>query len=183
MLGVVWFVAVIAVDAKRAPVTVIPQCMPTGVQAPDPKDAAALAKASTTVAAGAAHRPETEQLIHIAFYDTRPRPDVVSMRRAAALCNSSARVRFHALLKYPMKLPDFHVTLLQLPKPAQCLYDGMRRISHGPGPQYLYKPLLHRVLPDVERLILLDTDVVMVRDVEAHTTTSYQPSSCDATYG
>ena len=163
----------IAVDAKRAPVTVIPQCLPTGVQAPDPKDAAAVDRAGANVRARTFTRDmrdtvptaTAEQSIDIAFYDTRPRPDVVSMRKAAALCNVSARVRFHALLKHPMKIPDFRVTLLQLPKPAQCLYDGMRRISHGPGPQYLYKPLLHRVLPDVERLILLDTDVVMVRDV------------------
>ena len=42
----------------------------------------------------------------------------------------------------------------------------MRRLSHGPGPQYLYKPLLHHVMPaDVDRLILLDTDVVVVRDI------------------
>lgn len=88
------------------------------------------------------------------------------MRRAAGLCNTSSRVRFHALLKVPLRMPGFRVTLLKLPPVAQCLYDGMRRLSHGPGPQYLYKPLLHHVMPsDVTRLILLDTDIVMVRDV------------------
>ena len=76
------------------------------------------------------------------------------MRRAAALCNSTNRVRFHALLKYPLHIPGFRTHLLKLPPTAQCLYDGMKRIAHGPGPQYLYKPLLHHVMPpEIERLI------------------------------
>ena len=161
----------ISTAAKRTPVTQIPQCL-TGQTAPDPHDAAALAAAQGKVTA--AHTdfmdsspplPQTPW-VDIAFYDTRPRPDVASMRRASALCNVSSYVRFHALLKYPITIPGFRVTLLKLPTRAQCLYDGMRRISHGPGPQYLYKPLLHWVMPrEVEKLILLDTDVVMVRDV------------------
>jgi hypothetical protein len=113
-----------------------------------------------------ASRASSNAFIDVAFFDTRPSPDVLSMQRAAALCNSSNRVRFHALLKRPVTLPGFRVTLLQLPPRAQCLYDGMKRLSHGPGPQYLYKPLLHYIMPaDVDRLILLDTDIVMVRDV------------------
>ena len=41
----------------------------------------------------------------------------------------------------------------------------MRRISHGPGPQYLYKPLLHFLLPTVKRLILLDTDTIVLQPI------------------
>lgn len=159
------------VAAKRTPVSVIDRCLSKESPAPLPSDVSAMSAAKTKVvataaAAGASQLTSAEPFIDIAFYDTRARPDVVSMRRAAGLCNVSSRVRFHALLKYPMVLPDFRVTLLQLPPRAQCLYDGMRRISHGPGPQYLYKPLLHWVMSrDVEKLILLDTDIVMVRDV------------------
>ena len=154
---------------QRIPISIIDRCLKEP-PAPSPRDAAAMASAAEEVekrrAASATADATSDSFIDVAFYDTRPRPDVISMRRAAALCNVSTAVRFHALLRYPMVLRDFRVTLLQLPPRAQCLYDGMRRISHGPGPQYLYKPLLHWVLPrDVKRLILLDTDVVMVRDV------------------
>ena len=104
--------------------------------------------------------------IDIAFYDTRPRVSTASMLAAAALANTSSRVRFHALLRYPVRIPGFRVHSLSLPPAAKCLYDGMARLAHGPGPQYLYKPLLHWVMPkDVRKLILLDTDVIVVRDI------------------
>jgi len=156
-----------AIDAKRPPITEQPACRPAGSSAPPVKGVSTFAEASAARLAVAGTRELTETTpIDVAFFDTRPYPDVASMRRAAALANSTGRVRFHALLKHPVSMPGFRVTLLNLPPLAQCLYDGMRRLSHGPGPQYLYKPLLHHVMPrDVERLILLDTDVVMVRDV------------------
>eukprot|EP00966_Prymnesium_polylepis_P297408 6871425-Prymnesium_polylepis.1 len=108
-----------------------------------------------------------EEPIHIAFFDTRSSPDVSAMKHAARRCRSVSRpVQFHALLKTPATIPGFRVTLLRLPPRAQCLYDNMRRLSHGPGPHYLYKPLLPWVLPpDVRRLIVLDTDVAVLRDV------------------
>jgi hypothetical protein len=157
-------------DAKRAPIiTEQPSCRPAGSAPPPVKNDPSFAAAASARHA-AAPRPLTEDLpIDVAFFDTRPNPDTVSMLRAAALCNATERVRFHALLKRridPSQLPGFRITQLKLPPVAQCLYDGMKRLSHGPGPQYLYKPLLHHVMPpDVERLILLDTDIVMVRDV------------------
>jgi hypothetical protein len=102
-----------------------------------------------------------------------------AMKRAALRCASSssngtnARLRFHVILNQRIKLsdvqqslPGFRLTHLKLPVRGQCLYDGLRRLAHGPGPEYLYKPLLHFVMPtDVRRLIVLDTDVVVVRDV------------------
>ena len=150
---------------NKSPISIQDACRPAN-SAPWPvKGDPSFAAASQPRAAAASQPTETEP-IDIAFFDTRPHPDVFSMRRAAALANSTTRVRFHAILKHDVKMPGFRVTLLNLPPVAQCLYDGMRRISHGPGPQYLYKPLLHYVMPaDVTRLILLDTDIVMVRDV------------------
>jgi hypothetical protein len=105
-------------------------------------------------------------LIHVAFYDTRRKPNEKGMLKAAALFNSS-RVRFHALLSYPQAIRGMRVHSLHLPPRARCIHRNLVRLSHGPGPQYLYKPLLHWVLPqDVERLIVLDTDVVMIRGIE-----------------
>jgi len=104
-------------------------------------------------------------LIHVAFYDTRRRPNEKGMRRASALFNSS-RVRFHALLTYPRQIEGFRVTPLTMPPSASCIHRNLCRLSHGPGPQYLYKPLLHWVFPqDVQRVIVLDTDVVVLRDI------------------
>jgi len=161
-----------AAEAKvRTPISLVASCFPEGkadASGPPPPQAAA-------VDAAALSSPST---IDIAFYDTRLRPDASSMLRAAKRCmgtdnSTAARVRFHAILSkqlslaaFAKSLPGFRLTPLSLPPRAQCLYDGMKRLSHGPGPQYLYKPLLHYVMPaDVHRLILLDTDVVMVRDV------------------
>jgi len=107
-------------------------------------------------------------IMHVAFYDTRPRSKLKldGMLRAAALLNSS-RVRFHALLMYPRDIPGMRVTKLKLPKEGECLYQNLRRLAHGPGPQYLYKPLLHWVFPpDVKRVVVLDSDVVVLRPLE-----------------
>ena len=158
----------LCVDAKRtkAPIEVQAYC-DVNIKAPTRGDPAFVTAASTRLASSSPAQPLGTAPIDVAFFDTRPTPDVTSMRRAAALVNATSRVRFHALLKFPREMPGFRVTLLKFPKYAQCLYDGMKRLSHGPGPQYLYKPLLHHLsgLHDVERLILLDTDIVMVRDV------------------
>ena len=47
-----------------------------------------------------------------------------------------------------------------------CVYRGLARLAHGPGPAYLYKPLLHYLMPTVRRLILLDTDIVVLQPIE-----------------
>ena len=143
--------------AKRAPITVQPYCRPSSADPPPVKGDEAAAVAAGTRAAAAPALDLDKAVIDVAFFETRSRVDFTSMRRAAALVNATtARVRFHALLKFPQEVPGFRVTELKLPPLAQCLYDGMRRISHGPGPQYLYKPLLHWVMPrEVEKLILL----------------------------
>jgi hypothetical protein len=108
-------------------------------------------------------------IIDVAFFDTRPHADTRLMQQAARVIYSkSSSIRFHALLTTPQNVPGFRVTLLALPARAKCLYDNLRRLSHGPGPQYLYKPLLAWVMPlDVRKLIVLDTDVAVLRDIQS----------------
>ena len=108
--------------------------------------------------------PTTDDgLMHVAFYDTRKKANIAGMLRASRLINGSG-VRLHALLAHPQAVPGMEVTQLHLPPRAKCIHGNLCRLSHGPGPQYLYKPLLHWVLPvSVRRLIVLDSDVVLVR--------------------
>jgi len=103
--------------------------------------------------------------MHIAFFDTRPRPDTGAMLAAAQQIRKAGgadALRFHVLLnpKLELEVPGMSRTPLRLPPAAQCLFSGLARLAHGPGPAYLYKPLLHWLLPSVRRLILLDTDTV-----------------------
>jgi hypothetical protein len=57
-------------------------------------------------------------------------------------------------------------TVADIPRKVRDLY---RRLSHsatGPGPIYLYKPLLHLVLPkSLSRVIVLDTDLFLFEDL------------------
>jgi xylosyl alpha-1,3-xylosyltransferase len=123
---------------------------------------AGLLKASASVNGDDAH---DNGIIHVGFYDTRRSPDVAGMRRAAAVCNRSG-VRFHALLAHPVAVVGMRVTRLELAQPfGRCLHANLRRLTYSTGHEYLFKPLLHLLLPDVRRLILLDTDVVVLRDL------------------
>ena len=109
-------------------------------------------------------------LIHVAFFDTRPRPDTGAMLAAAKQIRKAGgaeAVRFHVLLhaRFQLEVPGMTRTPLTLPPSAQCLFRGLQRLAHGPGPAYLYKPLLHFLLPSVRQLILLDTDTVVLRPI------------------
>jgi len=108
-------------------------------------------------------------LIHVAFYDTRApqRRNWMGVLRAAAMLDGPG-VRLHALLASPLppSVPaHIRVAALELRSPgARCLHANLVRLSHGPGRTYLLKPLLHFVLPpSVRRVLVLDTDVVMIR--------------------
>ena len=114
--------------------------------------------------------PVEDGLIHVAFFDTRPHPDTGAMLDAARQIRKSGgaeTVRFHVLLHaaYTRVVPGMTRTALSLPPAAQCLLSGLQRLAHGPGPAYLYKPLLHFLLPTVRQLILLDTDTVMLQPI------------------
>ena len=89
------------------------------------------------------------------------------MLRVAALVNTTARVRFHAILLHSARtIPSIRVWPLKLPSAALCVYDGLKHRASGHGPDYLFKPLLAWVLPpSIRRLILLDCDTVPLRDV------------------
>ena len=99
--------------------------------------------------------------------DTTTHPNLHSMQRIAALCNTSLRLRFYAILRQSTTLPNFHVIRLQLNSSvARCLHAGLASRSWGHGPEFLYKPLLHYVMPEsVRRLIILDCDTVPLRDL------------------
>lgn len=94
-------------------------------------------------------------------------PDVPAIQRAALNCRSEHReVRFHAVLSKDQVIPGFHVTPLHLAGRAKCLYMKLRKLAHGPGPEYLYKPLLPWILPRfVLQAIILDTDTIVLRDI------------------
>ena len=114
------------------------------------------------------YTPAWDSKIHVAFYDTRRKPRIYDMRMAAALFNTT-QVMFHVLLARPPQqpVPGMRVTdISRLPPLAGCLHRNLKRLAHGPGPQYLMKPLLHWVLPrEVKRVILLDTDVVVLHGI------------------
>ena len=114
--------------------------------------------------------PEPEHTINVAFFDTRENIDTSAMWNAAELVRQPGTdVRFHALLGHPQavrgRLPGFTIHSLDelLPPHAKCLLQGLQALSYSQGRAYLYKPLLHWALPGVRRLVLLDTDVVLVR--------------------
>ena len=164
-------VILLGIDGKpsKAPIVVIPSCFSNITARALDTD---VGNSTSTLL----HDSQSEHaVIDIAFYDTRDRPDTAAMSRSASSCTNSTRatVRLHAIVgagaslqQVQQKLPGFQVTLLKLPAQGKCLYSGFKRLSHGPGPQYLYKPLLHFVVPTyVQRLIVLDSDVVMIRDV------------------
>ena len=72
---------------------------------------------------------------------------------AAGVFNTSS-VLLHVLLSHPRPVPGMRVTdVSKLPPLAACLHRNLRQLAHGPGPQYLMKPLLHWALPrQVRRL-------------------------------
>ncbi|EOD34115.1 hypothetical protein EMIHUDRAFT_111342 [Emiliania huxleyi CCMP1516] len=111
----------------------------------------------------------SKQLIHVGFFDTRPSPSLWEMGKAAALFNSSGVV-VHALLAVKPVAADvpsgIRVTMMKLTKRLACIYDNFAHNSHGPGPAYLIKTLLPWILPpEVPRIILLDTDTVVLRPI------------------
>ena len=105
-----------------------------------------------------------DRLIHVAFYDTRKNPAIGTMRAAAKLFNSSG-IFFHVILGNPQPVPGMRVTAMSMTQPIiKCLHRNLKQLSHGPGPAYLLKPLLAWIMPTaVRRVILLDTDVVVLR--------------------
>ena len=65
----------------------------------------------------------------------------------------------------PKKRVHLHTTS-GVPVAAAALYRQLSRTATGPGPIYLYKPLLHLVLPRwILRLIVLDTDLFFFSDI------------------
>ena len=52
--------------------------------------------------------------------------------------------------------------LESLPEAAQALHERYTKLTHGPGSVYMYKPLLHHLLPpSMDRALVLDTDLYL----------------------
>ena len=99
--------------------------------------------------------------------------------------HSSLPVRYHLLVDRPRKelraqmharaawkgVPKRMVSLHSVKRlgvATKALYKGLASTATGPGPIYLYKPLLHLVLPaSLSKVIVLDTDLFVFGDVAA----------------
>ena len=58
-------------------------------------------------------------------------------------------------------------SVVDMSESAKTLYKALSATATGPGGLYLYKPLLHLVLPrSVPRVIVLDNDCVVLRNID-----------------
>ena len=65
----------------------------------------------------------------------------------------------------PLKRVRLHDVRQMAPADA-ALYSKLKSTATGPGPLYLYKPLLHLVLPKrISKIIVLDTDLFLFSDI------------------
>lgn len=113
------------------------------------------------------------QKLAVGLFDDRSNPNVEAMLQlfdAIRRVSDANALVFHALLRESMSLPGVHVTALDsIPEHARCVQRGLARFvsEHGKSMSgVLHKVMLHWILPaDVGRLILLDTDLVPLRDL------------------
>ena len=121
--------------------------------------------------------------MHLGFFASADRP--VLLRVANSMKSSAAQIRalgnadsirFHAFFLNPprneLRMDGFQVTaLLPLPAEVQCAHDGLAALAWRSGATYLFKPLLHWLLefklPSVRRLVLLDMDTLVVRELSS----------------
>jgi hypothetical protein len=161
----------IAVFARRPAPTVQPGCEDRALR-PWP------ALVGPGEVAGVPAGPWPAGAMHVGFFDNRRHVDVGLFGRVIELARrvetSSAPIVPHALLfsRPRAALPPGFVLHLLAPfaEPsgsatlAQCLVEALRRLCHGPGGNFVWKPLVHLLLPaSIDRLLLLDTDVVVIR--------------------
>ena len=60
----------------------------------------------------------------------------------------------------------FMHTIADIPASVKALFKRLSSTATGPGPIYLYKPLLHLVLPSwLSHVIVLDTDLFLFSDI------------------
>jgi hypothetical protein len=116
-----------------------------------------------------ADKSPDDGLMHVAFFDNRRDPNVHAIAWAASRLQAPG-VKLHAILATAREVPgvamDVNLLGWNLPRPARCLHEGLRRLATGPGRMYLVKPLLHLILPaTIRKLVLIDTDIVIVRPV------------------
>ena len=112
--------------------------------------------------------------LHVALFDDRPEPNVRAMMgfvRMLRHVTIGGSMTFHAILAQQRTLPGIRVTSLRdaVPDRVRCIMSGMARLltsRRGKRMQgVLYKVMLHWLLPDVNRIVLLDSDLVPLRDL------------------
>ena len=105
------------------------------------------------------------------------------IRNIEAQSPRRSRMRYHLLVDQPTQalreamhtrrkwrgVPKRRVflhTIASISTAARTLYRQLSRTATGPGPIYLYKPLLHLVLPTwIQRVLVLDTDLFLFSDI------------------
>lgn len=118
--------------------------------------------------------------IHLGFFSNQPRM-ILAMQKsierliatASHLCGNCTVLGHAIFLQMPPNVQSLEragIRAIRLAQPppayARCVHDGLRRLATHAGPTYLFKPLLHWLLPrDMHRLLLLDIDVAIVRDL------------------
>ena len=135
--------------------------------------------------AGAVAQPGLRELIEVCFLamgkPTQVDYAVSIIRNIEA--HAANDVRYHMLVDKPPApleaqmraravwrgLPMERIRLqsvLDMSESAKTLYKALSATATGPGGLYLYKPLLHLVLPrSVPRVIVLDTDLFLFSDI------------------
>ena len=95
-------------------------------------------------------------------------PELRAARRLVAhLAGSSSRpLDVHLATsggRHPAAPPSWRQHMLEsLPEAAQALHERYTKLTHGPGSVYMYKPLLHHLLPpSMDRALVLDTDLYL----------------------
>jgi hypothetical protein len=141
---------------------------------------------ATRVHGGARAAPAAAAVIDVCFLALGPPKQMdasTTIIRNIEAHRSNSTVRYHLLVDKPTRVlrkemryraawrgvPKRAVSLhsiAELPPAVRALHSRLSRTATGPGPLYLWKPLLHLVLPrSVSRVIVLDTDIFLFEDI------------------
>ena len=111
-----------------------------------------------------AHAP----LVHVVFLVVGRPAALYFARNLAAQLNASSTspVQFHLVTDGPPEPSDWArgYSLGSMPAEALALHQNFSHLTHGPGAVYMWKPLLHWLLP-LDRAIIIDSDVLVLADL------------------
>mgnify|MGYP002630897299 CR=1 FL=1 len=116
-------------------------------------------------------------LIHVGFLDDRPRPNIDVVVQVGTQI-MSPQVRFHLLTKFNPSTAELirarrhllHLNIVKiwLPPMMRCIHRELAAqspLSHSSTTTYLLKPFVPWMVPHLPAMLLLDSDIVIVRDV------------------